>query len=549
MFVFDSWLFNLLCHCHLNKSHLTHLTHIRPYHSELDRVLPHQSPEHFSKVYLVWHDQLHTDYFPEWVHEERPLLLFIESAHKAKSRPYHKQKLMFVLSAMRHFALECHQKGYPIWYESTVHSFEQGLTTLLKKHQHWQLHHMEPNEWDSIQAIQQVQNQTRRVHTYKNTLFLADMDEFKDRIQSGWRMEFFYREMRRKTGYLMDGNLPVGGEWNYDKENRKKIPKNVPIPETFRVEPDAVTLEVRQMIENWFPNHFGETDSFAYAVTSEQAENALVHFLQTRLPQFGPYEDAMTSRDSILFHSQLSPYLNAGLLSVRKVCESALHYWAHHEIPIASIEGFIRQIIGWREYIRIYYHAMMPEIRSANYFGFTENLPQLFWDAETDLNCLRECIKPVLEDAYAHHIPRLMVMSNFSNLTQTDPRQLNEWFWFAFIDAYEWVVLPNVLGMSTFADGGVLASKPYIAGGNYINKMSDYCSNCMYSVKEKTGDTACPFNYLYWNFIDNERETFQQNGRANFMVNTYDKKSAEEKQAIKDSTHKFLTKLTRNWSL
>ncbi|NBW70327.1 MAG: cryptochrome/photolyase family protein [Bacteroidetes bacterium] len=511
-------------------------------------MLPQRSADSYTKVYLVWHDQLQVEYFPEWVREERPLLLFIESAHKAKSRPYHKQKLMFVLSAMRHFALECHQNGYPVWYESTSQSFEQGLIRLLKKYEHWQLHHMELNEWDSIQALKQVQKQTNRVTTYRNTFFLADIEEFEDRIKKGWRMEFFYREMRRKTGYLMEGEHPVGGEWNYDKENRKKLPKNLNVPEIFRVEPDAITLEVKHMIEDWFPHHFGETSSFAYAVTSDEAQRALEHFLQTRLHSFGPYEDAMATGHSVLFHSQLSPYLNAGLLSASMVCEAALSYSVQHEIPIASIEGFIRQIIGWREYIRIYYHAMMPEIRTANYFGFTENLPQLFWDADTRLNCLRQCIKPVIEDAYTHHIPRLMVMSNFSNLTQTNPRQLNEWFWFSFIDAYEWVVLPNVLGMSTFADGGVLASKPYIAGGNYINKMSDYCSNCTYSVKQKTGDSACPFNYLYWNFIDDQRETFQQNGRANFMVNTFDKKNVEEKKAIKDSAHKFLSQLARKWN-
>lgn len=187
----------------------------------------------------------------------------------------------------------------------------------------------------------------------------------------------------------------------------------------------------------------------------------------------------------------------------------------------------------------------MPDVRDKNYFGFNKALPDLYWSGETKMHCMSECVRPVIKDGYSHHIPRLMVLSNFSNLTHTDPRKLNEWFWFGYLDAYEWVVLPNVLGMSTFADGGVLASKPYVAGGNYINKMSDYCKSCSYSIKEKTGDKACPFNYLYWNFIDQQRETFLENGRANFMVNMFDKKDDEEKKAIRESSEKFINNLKR----
>jgi deoxyribodipyrimidine photolyase-related protein len=239
--------------------------------------------------------------------------------------------------------------------------------------------------------------------------------------------------------------------------------------------------------------------------------------------------------------------MNNGLLTPQEVCERALKAYSNGEARLSSVEGFIRQILGWREFIRIYYEAMMPEVRDANHFGFTKKLPEKYWSGKTKMKCMEQSIRPVIEEGYSHHIQRLMILSNFSNLTETDPRELNRWFWLAYIDAYEWVELPNVLGMSTFADGGVLASKPYVSSGNYINKMSDYCKHCEYSVTKKTGEKACPFNYLYWNFVDKQRETFNSSGRVNFMVNMFDnKKSDQQKQEIRESTTAFLTKLNRS---
>jgi deoxyribodipyrimidine photolyase-related protein len=216
--------------------------------------------------------------------------------------------------------------------------------------------------------------------------------------------------------------------------------------------------------------------------------------------------------------------------------------------PLNSVEGFIRQILGWREYVRVYYEAQMPQVRESNYFEFFNNLPQLYWDANTDLICLKDAVTNVLNYGYSHHIQRLMVLSNFSNLTNTDPRQLNYWFWLAYVDAYEWVELPNVLGMSTFADGGILASKPYVSGGNYINKMSNCCSQCTYDVKKKTGSSACPFNYLYWNFVDQHRHSFIENGRVSIMISTYENKTEDEKIAIRDSSIDFIKNLKRSYS-
>ena len=344
----------------------------------------------------------------------------------------------------------------------------------------------------------------------------------------------------------MDGDNPEGGDWNYDDQNRESLPKGHPVPDVPAIEPDGITKEVMEMVEEYFPDHFGKISHFPYAVTREQALELLENFIEHRLDEFGPYEDALKTGDHKLFHSQLSFYLNNGLLLPAEVCEKAVTAYEEGNARLNSVEGFIRQIIGWREYIRIYYEAMMPDVRNANHFGFKEKLPEMYWTGETKMKCMEESIRPVIEEAYSHHIQRLMILSNFSNLTETDPRELNRWFWFAYADAYEWVELPNVLGMSTFADGGVLASKPYVSSGNYINKMSDYCKNCEYSVTKKTGEKACPFNYLYWNFVDKQRETFNDSGRVNFMVNMYDnKKSDEDKEAVKKSSELFLKKLKR----
>lgn len=518
----------------------------RTYLSQLDQKLSPTEPFSHTKVYLVWHDQLQVQHFPDWVKQEKPLLLFVETNHKAYSIPYHKKKLVFVFSAMRHFALECQEHGFSVFYHLSSFDYAAALSELLEKYHHWKLSYMRPSEWDSRKAMEELKIEYPTIQEHPNTYFLAPLQPYVSRIAKGWRMEFFYREMRKLTGYLMDGQKPEGGEWNYDKENRKKLPKKVSIPSAFGVQADSITQEVLEMVEAQYPNHFGDIKDFSYGVTRTQALAALQYFLENGLKDFGPFEDAMTVRGSVLFHSQLSMYLNAGLVSPKEVCDAAIDYAEHTKsIPLSSLEGFIRQIIGWREFIRIYYEAMMPDVREANYFGFDKDLPAAYWTSKTKMKCLSECARPVIEQGYVHHIPRLMILSNFSNLTGTDPRALNEWFWLGFVDAYEWVVLPNVLGMSTFADGGILASKPYVAGGNYVNKMSDYCGNCAYAVKEKTGDNACPLNYLYWNFIDEQRDTFRQNGRANFMVNTFDKKSTEEKNAIKESSEKFLANLPR----
>lgn len=518
----------------------------RKFLMHIDQNISKKNLADYDKAIFVLHDQLNLKVWPRWVQEEKPLLIFIETSAKGKSLPYHKKKLTYVLSSMRHFALECEQKGYPVFYHATDKHYGEGLAELLDHAPNLDVTFMTPSEWDSRERLRKVQTAfPDRVTEIANSFFIANSGNWTGNIEAGYRMEYFYRDMRRKTGYLMDDGEPEGGEWNYDEQNRESLPEGFLLPEVTSFKPDAITSEVMALVEDQFGDHFGELDDFGYAVNREGALQLLNEFVDERLANFGPYEDAMAAEHPVLFHSNLSLYMNNGLLLPREICGRAIRAYEEGRAPLNSVEGLVRQIIGWREFVRIYYEAMMPEVRQTNFMNFKEVLPEMYWTGDTDMRCMRESLKPVIGQGYSHHIQRLMVLSNFSNLTKTDPRELNRWFWFAYVDAYEWVVLPNVLGMSTFADSGILASKPYVSSGNYINKMSNYCKSCEYSITKKTGKNACPFNYLYWNFVDEQREAFELSGRNSFVVNMYDKKSDEDKEAIKKSAQEFLESIKR----
>jgi len=525
-------------------------------------------------------DQLNLDVFPEKLLDGDPALLFVESAADASRFPFHKKKLVLEWSAQRHFAREAAESGWRVFEVRPGLSATEYLRKMLEGNGRVTLHAMEPVSFDPRRDLGRLQKDYGdRVTLIENRFFLADPKPWEEKVRSGYRMEYFYREMRRQTGYLMKSGKPEGGEWNYDDQNRKPLPKKEDVPAHSGFTPDEITREVIREVDRRFPDHFGETERFAMGVTREQALSVLDDFITHRLARFGPYQDAMAHDEPFLFHSLLSPFMNIGLLTAREVCEAVLDAYDGSgtergkgqgtdrsmdrdmersagqgtgrstrknngdTIPLESVEGFIRQIIGWREYMRVYYEAMMPKVREANFFSYDRPLPDLYWSAGTDMRCMRASVESVRQHGYAHHIQRLMVLSNFSNLTATNPTELFEWFWYAFVDAHEWVVLPNVLGMSTFADGGVLASKPYVAGGNYIRKMSDYCGDCRYRVQDRTGKDACPFNYLYWAFVDREQEHLKKNHRMGFMLKTWEKKSDGEKKEIRRLAAAFIDSL------
>jgi deoxyribodipyrimidine photolyase-related protein len=337
----------------------------------------------------------------------------------------------------------------------------------------------------------------------------------------------------------MDGNEPVGGQWNYDVENRKPPKGLLSIPKPYTNDTDDITRDVIELVAKIFPNHFGDLEPFYFAVRREQALLLLKLFIQQRLSHFGDYQDAMIEGEPWMYHSHISVYLNCGLLLPLECVKAAEDAYHQDKAPLNAVEGFIRQIIGWREYVRGIYWLKMPEYVEANFFNATRKLPDFYWTANTKMNCLHQCVSETKENAYAHHIQRLMVLGNFALLAGIDPSQVNEWFLIVYADAYEWAELPNVSGMILFADGGYLASKPYAASGSYIKKMSNYCKNCSYKVTNKNGPDACPFNYLYWDFLARNREKLQPNHRIGMMYKTYDRMDSDKQKTIHDDSVKL----------
>jgi deoxyribodipyrimidine photolyase-related protein len=337
----------------------------------------------------------------------------------------------------------------------------------------------------------------------------------------------------------MDGPDPVGGRWNYDAENRKTPKQHLDIPSPYLTPNDVITTNVIDMVEQEFSQHFGDLSPFEFAVTRPQALAVLNQFIQQRLISFGDYQDAMLEGEPWLYHSHIGMYLNIGLLLPLEVIQAVEQAYYQHNAPINAVEGFIRQVLGWREYIRGVYWNSGPEYKHLNHLDAHNKLPSFFWSAETELNCLKQCITETKQNAYAHHIQRLMVLGNFTLLTGIHPDHVNEWYLAVYADAYEWVELPNVNGMVLHADGGLLASKPYAASGAYINKMSNYCKNCSYKVSKKNGPDACPFNYLYWNFMIKNRKKLQKNHRLGMSYRTLDNMTPEKISTIVSDSEIF----------
>lgn len=482
----------------------------------------------------------------------RDVVLMVEVREEGTYVPHHKQKIALILAAMRHFAKALRLEGIRVDYvtlddPANTGTFDGELRRAIARHRPEAVIMTEPGEWRVWERMLDWRESLDvPLHIRPDTRFLCSRDEFAAWAdgRKTYRMEFFYREMRRKTGFLMQDGEPEGGQWNYDHDNRKALPAGARVPERQRFPPDPTTQAVLDLVAREFPDHPGTLDAFGWAVTREGALKALEDFLAVGLPRFGDYQDAMKMGAPFLHHGLISPYLNIGLLTAQEVCAAAEAAYRAGRAPLNAAEGFIRQILGWREYVRGIYWTRMPDYAGTNALGATRDLPWFYWSGETDMNCLRQCIGDTLRHAYAHHIQRLMVTGNFALLAGIAPAQIEAWYLAVYADAFDWVELPNTHGMVMWADGGLLASKPYAASGAYIDRMSDYCDGCRYDVATKAGPQACPFNYLYWNFLIENETRLAGNPRMAMPYRTLREMTEARRTAIVADAARFLDTLS-----
>jgi deoxyribodipyrimidine photolyase-related protein len=509
-----------------------------------------------SKCRLIFHDQLSFNLASlKQVDVDKDIIVLIENKNDFNEVPHHKKKIAFLLSAQRHFKLECEQQNFSLLYfylddPVNQHNYKKQIQEiLLQNTQITEVVVTKPSQYTLFKEVESWSSDLSvPLKILEDDRFLCPESVFNEWAQDRATlvMEYFYRMLRRRHGILMNEDQPEGGQWNFDQLNRKKPNLKQQIPTTYRSKPDAITKDVLNCVENYFPDHFGDLHPFHFAVTRSDALLALKQFIQERLSLFGDYQDAMIQGEPWMFHSHLSFYLNCGLLLPLECIEAAVEAYHRGAAPINSVEGFVRQILGWREFVRGIYWYKMPQYKSKNFFNAKRHLPEFYWTGKTKLNCIAQCVKETKENAYAHHIQRLMVLGNFALLTGIHPDEVNDWYLAVYADAYQWVELPNVTGMILFADGGYLASKPYASGGAYINRMSNYCKGCHYSVSKKEGGQACPFNYLYWDFLSRNRPLLKKNHRMAMMYHTFDKMTPEKKHAIASDATTFIQSLSSN---
>lgn len=474
-------------------------------------------------------------------------VVMAEVTDEASYVPHHPKKIAFTFAAMRKFAQALRHDGWRVDYTKLDDPDNAGSITgeLIRRaaeHDATSVIYTEPGEWRLIAALGDMPLKT---HCLPDDRFIASHQEFDDwaKGRKALRMEYFYREMRRKTGLLMDGDNPEGGKWNYDHDNRKPAPDDVDYSGPMQFTPDDTVEQVLDLVADLFGGNFGDLRPFWFATDTTQARRHLTHWIKGGLPKFGDFQDAMLNDHRFLYHAVIGLYINTGLLDPREVCDAAAQAYHDGAAPLNAVEGFIRQIIGWREYVRgIYFHEG-PDYVTRNALDHTRDLPAMFWGGATQMNCIAKSVAQTQAEAYAHHIQRLMVTGNFALLAGVDPAQVHEWYLAVYADAYEWVEAPNVIGMSQFADGGIIASKPYISSGNYIHKMSDYCGNCTYRVQDKTGEKACPFNLLYWHFLDRHRERFANNPRMGNMYRVWDRMDAGRRDTVLAQADAWLKRL------
>lgn len=484
-------------------------------------------------------------------------IMMAEVVDEASYVPHHPQKIAFLFSAMRHFAAHLQTQGWRVIY----HTFDRQSphTSLISVIQHTLT--MQQNAGYDVERLVMTHCGEYRLQAaidqqwadllgipvtcLDDDRFICSLSTFTTWAagRKQWRMEYFYRQMRQQTGLLMNDGQPEGGQWNFDSENRNRYDQAVPILPPLELPKDDIDRAVLALVAREFTQHAGQLETFNWATTRAGALLVLAHFVEHRLPHYGRYQDAMVYDEPYLFHSLLSPYLNCGLLTALEVCAAAEAAYYHGQAPLNAVEGFIRQIIGWREYVRGVYWLSMPNYATRNALEADRPLPEFFWHGKTNMACVSQCVKTTLDNAYAHHIQRLMVIGNFALLAGLDPEAVCAWYLAVYIDAYEWVELPNTLGMALHADDGLMASKPYAASGNYIHKMSNYCQHCHYNVKTRTEHDSCPFNSLYWHFMQRHRQRFQRNPRMGMVYRTFDKMATDQQHALLKRADEYLIQL------
>jgi deoxyribodipyrimidine photolyase-related protein len=454
-------------------------------------------------------------------------VVMVEAAAFARRRRYHPQKLVLVFAAMRHLRDDLRDDGVEVVYER-AETFGEGLDAYFEQYPGDDLVVQRPASHGAADRLRRlVEARGGSLDVVANQNFLCPPAQFDDwqGTEPPFSHESFYREMRRETGYLVDDDgEPEGGDWNYDDQNQETPPGDYESPPVPSFEHDEHVPAVREWVADEFDT-WGDPEGFDWPVTREQAERALEDFLAHRLPGFGPYEDAVLADDWHLEHSLLSSALNVGLLDPGEVVEAAIdEYRSRDDVPLNSVEGFVRQIIGWREFVRHVYRHQMPGLASASQLGADRDLPPLYWDPDaTDMACLGSAVGRVYDRGYAHHIERLMLLSNFALTYGASPQALNDWFHGGFVDAYHWVVTPNVVGMGVFGTDA-FTTKPYAASANYVDRMSDHCSGCAFDPDSTTGERACPFNSLYWDFLATHEDRLRSNHRMGLVYSHLDDK-------------------------
>lgn len=462
----------------------------------------------------------------------------------------HKLRIALFLSAMRHFRDELAKKKRTVEYHEMQPNPEQDrgatfaeiLAQDIQRLKPQRLIVVEPGDFRVRQQLQQTADEhSIDLEVRADNHFYCSVEEFADYAdgRNSLLLEYFYRDLRKKHDVLMEDNKqPTGGQWNFDHDNRESFgksgPVDLPAPKTFS--PDAITKSVIALVEERFADHPGNLGHFTLPVTRRQAKSFLKHFTENILPNFGQFEDAMWTDEAFLYHSRLSAPLNTKLLNPRECVDAAVDAYRTGNAPLNSVEGFVRQILGWREFVRGVYWLKMPEYIELNHFDHQARLPSLFWDGETEMNCVAQSMRHVLNHGYSHHIHRLMVLGNFAQLWGAHPRLFHDWHMAMYLDAIDWVSLPNTLGMSQYGDGGIVGTKPYCSSGNYINKMSNFCKGCKFDYKKRVGEDACPFTTLYWEFMDRHYDQLKDNQRMKFPIKNLEKmrQKPEEMSAIRE---------------